>query len=188
MFSTRRGARLPLRSRRRNPNVEPYDRRRFDELLSTIEVPDPFDIQAFCDGIAARRGRALYLHSVQGFSGVEAPCGIWIASEAGDHIFYEAATSPLHRDHIILHEISHMLLNHTLAFDGVGPGVAGLFPDIDPDVVAGFLARAGYGSDDERDAERLASLIANKAAPAARNSTSAHSRVLRSLDDALSDL
>lgn len=188
MFSTRRGARLPLRSRRRDPSAEPHGRRRFDELLATLEVPDPFDIQAFCDGIAAQRGRPLYLHSVQGFSGIEAPCGIWIASETSDHIFYEAATSPLHRDHIILHEVSHMLLNHTSVVDGVGPGVADLFPDIDPEVVVGFLTRASYGSDDERDAERLAGLIANKAAPAARNSTSAHGRVLRSLDDALSDL
>ncbi|MFP8959321.1 hypothetical protein ACLIYP_01930 [Streptomyces nanhaiensis] len=188
MTDTRRGTRLSWHSRRKQPNGRPHGRRRFDELLSTIDVPDPFDIQVFCDRIATQRGRALHLHSVQGISGAEAPCGIWIASETSDHIFYEAATSPLHRDHIILHEVSHMLLNHTSVIDVDQPGDGGLFPDIDPATVVGFLARASYGSDDERDAERLAGLIANKAAPATRNSTTAHDRVLRRLDDALSDL
>jgi len=188
MFSTKRGAQLSLRNRRKQPEDEPRDRRRFDRLLSSIDVPTPFDIQVFCDRIAAQRGRALYLHSVQGISGADAPCGVWIASETSDHIFYEAATSPLHRDHIILHEVSHMLLNHTSIIDGVRPGDRGLFPNIDPATVVSLLTRASYGNDDERDAERLASLINSKAAPTSRNSTIVHDRALRRLDDALSDL
>jgi hypothetical protein len=154
-------------------------------VLASIGIPDPFDVQIFCDRIAAQRRRALHLHSVPGISGTDAPCGVWIATEKADHIFHEAATSPLHQDHIILHEIGHMLLGHRSIIDGV-QSAGGLFADIDPATVVSLLTRASYGTEDERDAERLAGLIANRAA-ASRTSKTARSSVLQRLGDALSD-
>ncbi|WP_175541351.1 hypothetical protein [Streptomyces aidingensis] len=179
---------MSLRNRRGRPEDEHRDRPEFEELLATIEIPDPFDIQIFCDRIAEQRGRPLHLHSLPGLAGADAPCGVWIATETSDHVFHEAATSPLHRDHIVLHEISHMLLGHTSIIDDIGGGGSGLFPHIDPDTVVSLLTRASYTSSDERDAERLAGLIAQKVAPSTtRNSTTQRSQVLRRLDDALSD-
>ncbi|MFE7835915.1 hypothetical protein ACFU53_07610 [Streptomyces sp. NPDC057474] len=174
-----------LRSRREQPGDGRQGRPDFEDLLASIEIPDPFDVQVFCDRIAEKRGRALHLHSVPGISGTDAPCGVWIATEKADHIFHEAETSPLHQDHIILHEIGHMLLGHTSILDGV-QSAGGLFADIDPATVVSLLTRASYGTEDERDAERFAGLIAGKAA-ASRTSKVTQSSVLQRLGDALSD-
>jgi hypothetical protein len=177
---------LPLRSRSQQPGDGRQDRPDIGEVLASIGIPDPpFDVRVLCDRIAAQRGRPLHLHSVPGISGTDAPCGVWIATEKADHIFHEAATSPLHQNHIILHEIAHMLLGHRSILNGVQADSGGLFPDIDPATVVSLLTRASYGTEDERDAERLAGLIAGKAA-ASRSSKAPHS-VLRRLGDALSD-
>lgn len=185
-YSATCGAELSLRSRRQQPDDGRQDRPDIGDVLASIDIPDPFDIQVLCDRIAAQRGRPLHLHSVPGVSGTDAPCGVWIATEKADHIFHEAATSPLHQDHIILHEIGHMLLGHRSILDGVQADGGGLFPDIDPATVVSLLTRASYGTEDERDAERLAGLIAGRAA-ASRSSKTPRSSVLRRLGDALSD-
>ncbi|MFD1829842.1 hypothetical protein ACFSJS_09210 [Streptomyces desertarenae] len=87
-----------------------------------------------------------------------------MALDNADYIFYEASTSPLHRDHIILHEISHMLLGHTTA-TGTDPGadLTGLFTSIDPRTVRNVLGRANFSSPQEREAEQLATRIAKAA-------------------------
>ncbi|MFD5134002.1 hypothetical protein [Streptomyces olindensis] len=175
-----------MRSRREQPGDGRQDRPDIGDVLASIDIPDPFDVHVFCDRIAAQRGRPLHLHSVPGISGMDAPCGVWIATEKADHIFHEAATSPLHQDHIILHEIGHMLLGHRSILDGVQTEGGGLFPDIDPATVVSLLTRTSYGTEDERDAERLAGLIAGKAA-ASRTSKPPRSSVLGRLGDALSD-
>ncbi len=143
-------------------------------------------MQVFCDRIAARRGRPLHLHSVPGITGADALCGVWIATETSDHVFHEAATSPLHRDHIVLHEISHMLLGHSSIIDGAGAGNAQLFPDIDPATVTSLLNRVSYTNSDEQAAERLAGLIAAKIENAAAKKDGP-GRDLQRIDDALSD-
>jgi hypothetical protein len=166
-------------------------RRRLEKLLNSVELPNPFDIQKFCDRISELRGRPLLLNSIPGIAGAEAPCGVWIATETTDHIFHEAATSPLHQNHIVLHEISHMLLGHTSILSGLQPPGARLFADIDPQTVASVLNRAAYGTADEREAERFAGLIARRADLSGRSNHSdrtADDPVLQRLDDALSDL
>ncbi|WP_199847974.1 hypothetical protein [Streptomyces dysideae] len=175
-----------MRRRREQPGDGRHGRPDFEDLLASLDIPDPFDVQVFCDRLAAQRGRALHLHSVPGISGTDAPCGVWIATEKADHIFHEAATSPLHQDHIILHEIAHMVLGHTSILDGVQSGGGGLFADIDPVTVRSFLTRPSYGTDDERDAERLAGLIASRVATSRTGKTS-RSSVIQRLGDALSD-
>ncbi|MGW7577849.1 hypothetical protein [Streptomyces sp. NPDC054765] len=40
------------------------------------------------------------------------PSGFWYDDGESDHIFYAAAVSGYYRDHIILHEICHMLAGH----------------------------------------------------------------------------
>ncbi|CAM5572744.1 Regulator component OS=Streptomyces aurantiogriseus OX=66870 GN=GCM10010251_59670 PE=4 SV=1 [Streptomyces aurantiogriseus] len=186
MYNATCGAELSLRSRRQQPGDGRQERPDIGDALASIDIPDPFDVQVFCDRIAAQRGRPLHLHSVPGISGTDAPCGVWIATEKADHVFHEAATSPLHQEHIILHELGHMLLGHRSILDGVPTGGGGLFPDIDPATVVSLLTRASYGTEDERDAERLAGLIAGKAA-ASRTSKPPRGGVLRRLGDALSD-
>ncbi|CDR10464.1 hypothetical protein [Streptomyces iranensis] len=178
---------MSLRNRREQPGDRRKARPDFEELLASIDIPEPFEIQVLCDKIAEQRGRALYLHSVPGISGTDAPCGMWIATDVADHVFHEAATTPLHRDHIILHEISHMLLGHGTITDGTQPGVSSLFSGIDPATVISLLNRASYATEDERDAERLAGLIAGKAELSSPRRRPMHHQVLRRLGNALGD-
>jgi hypothetical protein len=76
------------------------------------------------------------------------------------HGFYDPGTSPLHAEHIVLHEVAHILSGH----DGARDGFARLVPDLDPATVRRMLGRAGYPSAQEREAEMMASLIRARSA------------------------
>ncbi|MGH8888733.1 MAG: hypothetical protein ACRDV3_03100 [Acidothermaceae bacterium] len=137
-------------------------RRRCKAALQDVEVPDPFDLSVFCDSLAARRGRPLHLHSFNVSATGKLPCGVYLSLGDGDHIFYDARTSRLHRDHIVLHEISHMLLNHATD-SGLYDMAARLMPSIDQRTLALVLARTSYTTEHEQEAEFLATLIAGAA-------------------------
>jgi hypothetical protein len=138
-------------------------RRRSEKRLRGIPIPDPFDLDAFCDQVAARRGRPLIRRPVPGLS-AGAPCGLWIGTDRADHVFYDPGTSPLHAEHIVLHELAHILSGHS----GREGTLAGLFPDLDPDTVTRVLGRVNYTSAQEREAEMMASLIRGRSGRTAR--------------------
>jgi len=92
------------------------------------------------------------------------PCGVWVAGPAADYIFYEEGTSPLHREHIILHELSHLLCGHDAAPVLEVEFTQVLFPHLRPDLVQTVLRRAAYSSEQEQEAELLASLILERVA------------------------
>jgi hypothetical protein len=133
---------------------------RSERRLRGIRVPRPFDLDAFCAEVAASRGRPLVRRPVPGLS-AEAPCGMWIATDKADHVFYDPGTSPLHAEHIVLHELAHILCGHT----GADGALAKLFPDLDPATVTRVLGRVSYTCEQEREAEMVASLIRGRAAP-----------------------
>ncbi|BCJ52549.1 hypothetical protein Asp14428_40240 [Actinoplanes sp. NBRC 14428] len=88
-----------------------------------------------------------------------APCGLWISVAGADYVFYDPGTSRLHAEHIVLHELGHMLSGHTTGLDLDNAAVALLVPDLDPRTVRTVLGRVGYTTAQEREAEMLASLI-----------------------------
>lgn len=131
-------------------------RKRCEARLRGLTLPVPFDVRSFCHSLAVRRNRPLLLHPMASKAG---PCGLWVAGPTADHIFYEAETSPLHQDHIILHEASHLLCGHQAAPVSESEFSRLLFPNLEPETVKAVLARAAYSLEDEREAELLASLI-----------------------------
>jgi hypothetical protein len=133
-------------------------RRRCERRLENITVPDPFDLDAFCAVVAAHRGRPLTLQPSPGLS-AGAPCGVWISTPAADYVFYDPGTSRLHAEHIVLHELSHMLCGHTTGPETGDSALRRLVPDLDAGTVATMLGRVGYTSAQEREAEMLASVI-----------------------------
>jgi hypothetical protein len=139
-------------------------RRRCERRLRGVRIPQPFDLDAFCREIEARRGRRLLRQAVPGLS-THAPCGLWIGTREADHVFYDPGTSPLHAEHIVLHELAHILSGHNLLAgrDGDGP-LARLFPDLDPAAVTRILGRVGSTTVQEREAEMMASLIRGRSA------------------------
>src|SRR2546426_1040945 len=131
-------------------------RDRCEARLRELVLPSPFDVQALCDSVEVRRGRRIFLCPVVSKSEVG---GAWVAGTAGDFIFYEQETTPLHQEHIILHEVSHLICNHQAASVTKGELSRLLLPDLDAETVASVLRRATYSAEDEQEAELLASLI-----------------------------
>jgi hypothetical protein len=134
-------------------------RRRCEERLRGIRIPSPFNLDAFCAEVESRRGRPLIRRPVPGLNAA-APCGLWIGTTAADHVFYDPGTSPLHAEHIVLHELAHILSGHS----GADGALAQLFPDLDPATVSRVLGRVGYTTEQEREAEMMASLIRGRSA------------------------
>ncbi|MFC5919079.1 hypothetical protein [Streptomyces pulveraceus] len=95
-------------------------------------------------------------------------CGLWLSTETDDHIFFETRTSPLHQEHIVLHEIGHLLFDHQMLGDGDHAGIGALLPDLSPRLVQRLLARTNYSTRQEQEAEMLASLIRTHAAARGR--------------------
>jgi hypothetical protein len=124
-------------------------------------VPRPFDIAELCAGMARGRGRPIRLLPMSLPPG--GPCGMWIAGEREDYIIYEATTSRAHREHIIMHEIGHLLCRHPAAPRLTDEQAYAVFPHLDPDMVRRVLARTRYSTDEEQEAEMIASLVLERA-------------------------
>jgi hypothetical protein len=138
-------------------------RRRCERRLQNIPIPRPFDLDAFCAVVATHRGRPLSLQPMPGLS-AGAPCGLWISVPTADYVFYDPGTSRLHAEHIVLHELGHMLSDHSTAMDVGGGALARLVPDLDPKTVHTILGRVSYTTAQEQEAEMLASLIRARSA------------------------
>lgn len=135
--------------------------RHCETVVQDMDVPVPFSLAEFCRRLEHRRGREIRLVPVVTRPG--GPCGLWVATAGTDVIFHEAATSRLHRDHIVLHEIGHLLCDHR-GGPAVDIALAGmLLPSLDPGMVARVLGRAAYTDTEEREAELFASLILERA-------------------------
>lgn len=131
-------------------------RRRCEAILRDLHVPVPFDVRDFCAGLAEQRGRPILLSPITAGAG---PHGLWMPSTSADHIFYHQATSLFHQEHIILHEVGHLLFGHQPDPVTDAELVRLLFPHVRPDIVQRVLQRIGYSTEEECEAEMLASLI-----------------------------
>lgn len=118
-------------------------------------------ITAVCEQVGRRRGRTIRLAPME----LEEPLlhGLWIALPDTDVIVYRTNTSGPHQEHIIAHELSHIICEHD--FGALpGPAVpASLLPDAGPDLVRGSLQRSAYDDRAEQEAEMMASLILARA-------------------------
>lgn len=84
--------------------------RRCDSLAAGLCPPMPWSLDGFVDHIRELRNRRILLYAQPLPAGVSS---FWFRSRSADHIVYARdAQSPHHRDHLVMHEISHMLLGH----------------------------------------------------------------------------
>ncbi|MFT7870559.1 MULTISPECIES: hypothetical protein [Amycolatopsis] len=129
-------------------------------------MPEPFDAEGFVAGLAAERGRPIELMPVSAPEG--APCGLLMSTERADYILYPTNTTALHRRHILLHEVGHLLCGHVgadVGADGVAIDAAAgrqLMPHLSPELVKRVLGRTTYSEVEEREAELVASLLAQR--------------------------
>ncbi len=125
--------------------------------LGKLDLPRPFDVHVLCDRLGQRRGRPIVLVPLA--LPPHGPCGLWINGQQQDYIVYEQTTSPLHQEHIVLHEVAHLVCEHPGAPQVDDAHSGRLFTNLDPAMVRRVLARTSYSTDEEIEAELLASLI-----------------------------
>jgi hypothetical protein len=159
--------------------------RRCRATVDRLDIPEPFDVGELCRRTGETRGRPITVAPLP-LRGMAA-CGLWLGIPGADLIFFEADTSPAHQDHIILHELGHVLcheqdghLHENLLRE--------LFPALSPELVRGALGRTRYAVVEEQEAEVFAHLVLERvwrapvATEPAEGSTDAHAHdVLRKL-------
>ncbi|MFX0576732.1 hypothetical protein [Nocardia nepalensis] len=138
---------------------------RFRDAARTVPLPSPWNLSAYLASVAAHRGRSISLQAVPAATLADIGCrgsGLWVARGRDDIIVYDASATDRNVDHIILHEIGHMLFGHgradTDAAAPIAPKLAALLPSISPASIEHVLGRNEFGADRERDAEVFADM------------------------------
>ncbi|MFD3677613.1 hypothetical protein [Streptomyces sp. NPDC058613] len=125
-------------------------RKRCENILGHLDLTRPFSLDALCGRIAEQRGRPIRLHPLPREAAESGVCGLWVGTASIDYVFYEAQTTPLHREHIVLHELGHILFGHH-SLEGQEAQADGGAPTV--------LGRTNYTTRQEQEAEMLASMI-----------------------------
>lgn len=109
-------------------------------------------IEEFVAAVAAQRGRSIILTDLPATTKTGSLCGMWVPTQTTDHIFVAPNVVGPHRDHVVMHEVGHMLLNHRL-------GLLTSFTAVSQELVLRVLARTTYADPQEREAEQFASTV-----------------------------
>lgn len=131
-------------------------RRRCKRELRALDIQPPLQVDILCQRLGERRGRPIKLVSYP--LPVSGPFGLWIATASSDYILYQQETSKIHQDHIILHEIGHILGDHH-SDEAADESWRQMMPDLSLDVVGRALRRTSYDSAHEHEAELFATII-----------------------------
>jgi hypothetical protein len=133
---------------------------RVDGLLRHTGVPRPWDINEFLDRLERYRGRDIDLCSVTWTLGDST--GAWQRRRDYDLIAYPDNTSGFHQDHVILHEIGHLISAHEGQCVLTESDAQRLAPHLAPAALAHLLERS-HGDAEEHEAELIAMLIYQRA-------------------------
>ncbi|ARE73056.1 toxin [Streptomyces sp. NPDC059558] len=128
--------------------------------IAELDLPQVTDVAELCRHLGEVRDRPITLVPMQMPS--SHPCGMWVAARDEDLIFYDANTTGAHQEHIILHELGHIICCHRGA-GGLDEAAARLlFPNLDPELVRDMLLRATYDDVQEQEAEIIAYLLSQR--------------------------
>ncbi|WP_338771106.1 hypothetical protein V7968_09735 [Nocardia vulneris] len=148
-----------VRFRQRDPATE-----QVHQLVRTLALPRTWRRDTFLEQVAALVGKQIRLLPLTAEVAGQLPCGLVLERADDVVIAYDATGSEYHADHIILHEVGHLLLAHggqrSTAPDAA---VQILFPNVRPETVLRVLHRGDYDDLAERQAELFASLIMSTA-------------------------
>lgn len=138
-------------------------------IVDSLDLPDPFDVTEFIDSLAQTRGRPIELIPVS--SRLDVPCGVLVTTDRADYILYATDTTPLHQQHILLHEAAHVICGHYKTAPAASAATRLLLPGLSPALVKRVLGRTAYTEPQEQEAELVASLILTRVAHLARTVT-----------------
>ncbi|WP_181797387.1 regulator component [Streptomyces sp. WELS2] len=134
--------------------------RRCAAILRDLGVDRSLTLEELRARVEELRGRPLVLRELPEQAAATGACGLWLGTKDADYVFYETRTAPLHQEHIILHEIGHVLCDHHRTFTDDGELPAGRLPGAPTShLVRRLMARTSYTTTEEQEAEMIASLI-----------------------------
>jgi hypothetical protein len=139
-------------------------RRECESLVAALDVPRPFDLNALCARIGEQRGKPIVLMATPMSTGNL--CGMWMGTAKADYVFYEQDTTLLHQQHIVFHELGHILRGHAAA-RLLGADLAkALAPEVNTDgETPRILGRDAYTDEHEYEAELMATLMLRRVGP-----------------------
>lgn len=147
--------------------------------LQDLGITPPLDVHKLCEALSKRRGRPLYLREAP--LEKPGPSGLWVEYDDYDVILYQAETTRLHQDHILLHEIGHILVaeNEEAAAKAAAEaseqdapaeeradatavfveGWASMLPVFTPETIKRVARRCSYDDGEECAVELVATII-----------------------------
>lgn len=138
---------------RRPPTLDTSLRRSTRRQLRELRVRTPLSVLDICARLGESRGTEIVLKAVP-FE-VPGPFGLWVSTRTRDCILYQSETSPQHQNHIVRHEIGHILAGH--GSDGPDDAVQWVEPE--GPAPGRPLHRDLYGQRLEREAEVVAAIL-----------------------------
>ncbi|MFJ8471221.1 ParH-like protein [Kitasatospora sp. NPDC094011] len=139
--------------------------RRCRGVAEELRLPGPFDAERLVGELGARLGRPIELLPLPSRSC--GPCGVLVSTDRAEYVGYPLDTTALHQQHIVLHELAHLLCHHRGRAETADPGPAvprSLLPHLSEELVRRVLGRHGYSELEEQEAELIASLARRPAA------------------------
>ncbi|PCG87277.1 hypothetical protein CIB93_03720 [Streptomyces sp. WZ.A104] len=132
-------------------------RRYCKRLLRQLDIRPPLRVDELCHRLGLNRGKPIRL--IPWELPAPGPFGVWISRTDEEHIFYQKETTRVHQDHIILHEVGHILADHE-ADARAEEEVLGMSGTDHPrGLITRRLHRTSYSEDYEREAELVATII-----------------------------
>ncbi|TCP56953.1 hypothetical protein EV191_101902 [Tamaricihabitans halophyticus] len=128
--------------------------------VASLDFPDPFELPTFVADFAAKRGEDIQLVPVHAEPG--APYGATIQTDDTSYICYPANTTPLHAEHIVLHEIGHLVFEHVGQPRPVTADWAAWLPNVSPELAKRVLRRSEYTAERELAAEVFATIALHR--------------------------
>ncbi|WP_157531380.1 hypothetical protein [Kitasatospora sp. Root107] len=129
-------------------------------MVEALPLSAPFDPEELVAALAERRGRPIELIQlpVRG----RTPCGLLVTTDRADYIGYPSATTALHQQHILLHELGHLLSGHVGTGELSAGAAQALLPNLSDELVHRVLGRTVYTELEEQEAELFASLALHR--------------------------
>ncbi|GDY31729.1 hypothetical protein [Gandjariella thermophila] len=159
-------------------------RRRLRRELAALHIEGPTDMADVCARLSERRGKPIRLLAYP--LEVPGPFGLWLNTPSADYVLYQAETTRLHQEHIIAHELGHLLADHPSDEDDDAVWRE-LMPDIPPELIRRALRRTSYDTEHEREAETVATMLLESAAVAGYVPDTAHTPRAKRAQRALGD-
>ena len=130
------------------------------QRIAELNLPHRYDVSDLVHRLCELRNRQITI--IQMNMKPSHPCGMWVVARNEDVICYDGNTTKAHQEHIILHELGHIICCHrgTGILDNTSARL--LFPDLNPDIVREMLMRATYNDVQEQEAEILAYLLSER--------------------------